>query len=45
MTEWPATLDRRYHDAVIFDLACVVEETEPEKVKARDSPRFLFRRL
>lgn len=45
MTEWPATLDRRYHDAVIFDLGCVVEEATPQTAKARDSTPFLFRRL
>ncbi|OSC24424.1 trehalose-phosphatase [Mycobacterium vulneris] len=45
MTEWPATLDRRYHDVVIFDLACVVVETAPETVQARDSTPLLLRRL
>ncbi|ASL15166.1 trehalose-6-phosphate phosphatase OtsB1 [Mycobacterium intracellulare subsp. chimaera] len=45
MTEWPATLDRRYHDAVIFDLACVVTETAPETTKAGDSTALLLRRL
>lgn len=45
VTEWRATLDRRYHDGVIFDLACVVEGTVPQTLKARDSTPFLFRRL
>jgi alpha,alpha-trehalase len=45
VTERPATLDRRYHDAVIFDLACVVEETAPDTVQARDSTPLLLRRL
>lgn len=45
MTEWPATLDRRYHDAVIFDLGSVVEETTKQTAKARDSTPLLFRRL
>lgn len=45
VTEWPVTLDRRYHDAVIFDLACVVVETTPETVQARDSTPLLLRRL
>lgn len=45
VTEWPATLDRRYHDAVIFNLACVVTDTAPEAAKARDSAPFLLRRL
>ncbi len=45
VTEWPATVDRRYHDAVIFDLACVVTETAPGTLKACDSTPLLLRRL
>lgn len=45
VTEWAATLDKRYHDAVIFDLACVVTEPAPEAAEARDSAPLLLRRL
>lgn len=45
MTEWPATLDKRYHDAVIFNLDCVVSQPAPETAKARDSAAPLLRRL
>lgn len=45
VTEWPATIDRRYHEAVIFDLACVLTETAPETAQVRDSTPFLLRRL
>ena len=45
VTEWPATVDRRYHDAVIFDLACVVTEPAPGTLKAGDSTPLLLRRL
>lgn len=43
MTEWPATIDRRYHDAVIFDLGCVVSETAHGLATARDSAPLLRR--
>ena len=45
MTEWPATIDRRYHDAVILDLDCVVSETAPDTVETLDSTVPLLRRL
>ena len=32
MTTRPATIDRRYHDAVILDLRCVVAAAEPSTV-------------
>ena len=45
MTEWPATIDGRYHDAVIFELDTVITETAPGAVEARDSTIPLLRRL
>ena len=45
MTEWPATVDRRYHDAVILGLDSVVTGTAPDGVEARDSTVPLLRRL
>lgn len=45
MTEWPATVDRRYHDAVILALDSVVAETTPDGAEARDSTVPLLRRL
>ena len=45
MTEWPATIDRRYHDAVILGLDSVVTETIPGAVEALDSTVPLLRRL
>ena len=45
MTEWPATIDRRYHDAVILGLDSVVNETAPGVFEARDSTVPLLRRL
>lgn len=45
VTEWPATIDRRYHDAVILGLDCVVEQTEAGTVEPRDSTVPLLRRL
>ncbi len=45
MTEWRATLDRRYHDAAIFDLASVVVETAPKTLQAPRSTPLVFRRL
>ncbi|ORW26200.1 trehalose-phosphatase [Mycobacterium palustre] len=45
MTEWPATIDRRYHDAVILGLDSVVDETAPGVAEARDSAGPLLRRL
>ncbi len=45
MTEWPATIDRRYHDAVILGLDCMVTETAPATVETRDSTVPLLRRL
>ncbi len=45
MTERPATIDRRYHDAVILGLDCVVAKAEPGHVEARDSTIPLLRGL
>ncbi|HTX93936.1 MAG TPA: trehalose-phosphatase [Mycobacterium sp.] len=48
MTETPATIDRRYHDAVILGLDCVVDETPPAAAQAvapRDSAVPLLRRM
>jgi alpha,alpha-trehalase len=44
-TEWPATIDRRYHDAVIFGLDSVITETAPGAVATGDSTVPLLRRL
>ena len=45
MTESPATIDRRYHDAVIFDLDSVVAGAASGDVRAFDSTVPLLRRL
>ncbi len=45
MTEWPATIDRRYHDAVILGLDSVIFETGPGTVEIRESTIPLLRRL
>ena len=45
MTERPATIDRRYHDAVILGLDCVIAKAAPGHVKARDSTVPLLRSL
>src|SRR6516225_1912572 len=45
VTEWPATIDRRYHDAVILGIDSVVTETAPGVVEALDSAVPLLRRL
>jgi alpha,alpha-trehalase len=45
VTEWAATIDRRYHDAVIFDLAGVVADAPSGDVHAFDSTVPLLRRL
>jgi alpha,alpha-trehalase len=45
MTEWPAAVDRRYHDAVIFDLDGLVADTASGGVRAFDSTVPLLRRL
>ncbi|MGO9155959.1 hypothetical protein [Mycobacterium sp.] len=45
MTEWPAAVDRRYHDAVIFDLDGLVTETVSASVRAFDSTVPVLRRL
>ena len=37
VTEWPVAVDRRYHDAVIFGLDCVITQTAPGVAEARDS--------
>lgn len=46
MTEWPATIDRRYHDAVIFDLdTLVITDPASLRVRASASTVPLLRRL
>ncbi len=45
MTEWPATIDKRYHDAVILGVDSVVIETAIDGVEAQDSTVPLLRRL
>ncbi|MGZ4510915.1 MAG: hypothetical protein ACXVX4_06100 [Mycobacterium sp.] len=45
MTEWPVAVDRRYHDAVIFGLDCVITQTAPGVAEARDSTAVFLRRL
>jgi alpha,alpha-trehalase len=45
MTEWPTAVDRRYHDAVIFDLDGLVTETVSGGVRVFDSTVPLLRRL
>src|SRR5690242_7452277 len=45
VTEWRATIDRRYHEAVIFELAGVVAGTDSGDVHAADSAVPLLRRL
>jgi alpha,alpha-trehalase len=45
VTEWAATVDRRYHDAVILGLDSVLTETAPGAVEACDSTVPLLRRL
>ncbi len=48
VTEWPATIDRRYHDAVILDVCCVVAETASIAAgvfESRNSIVPLLRRL
>jgi alpha,alpha-trehalase len=45
VTEWPAIIDTRYHDAVILNLDCMVAETAPDAVEALDSAIPLLRRL
>ncbi len=48
VTEWAATVDRRYHDAVILGLDSVITETASgttEIIETRDSTVPLLRRL
>jgi alpha,alpha-trehalase len=45
VTEWPATIDRRYHDAVILGIDSVIAETAPGSIEAFDSAVPLLRRL
>jgi alpha,alpha-trehalase len=45
VTEWPATIDRRYHDAVIMNLAAVVADTASGDAHAFDSTVPLLHRL
>ncbi len=47
VTEWPATIDRRYHDAVIFKLCSLVAENGRQggAIETRDSTIPLLRRL
>jgi alpha,alpha-trehalase len=45
VTEWPATIDRRYHDAVILEFDAVVVTTAPGGIRVLDSTVPLLRRL
>ncbi|MGD1173213.1 trehalose-phosphatase [Mycobacterium seoulense] len=45
MTEWAVIVDRRYHDAVILGIDCVVAQTAPGAVEARDSTAAFLQRL
>lgn len=45
MTEWPVSVDRRYHDAVILGLDCLVAQPATGPVEARDSTAAFLRRL
>jgi phosphoglycolate phosphatase-like HAD superfamily hydrolase len=45
VTEWPVTIDRRYHDAVILDLDSVVTKPENGRAQAFESAVPLLRRL
>ncbi|MCV7310410.1 trehalose-phosphatase [Mycobacterium paraffinicum] len=45
VTEWPVTVDRRYHDAVILGLDCVVVEPAPGVVEARGSTAGFLQRV
>jgi alpha,alpha-trehalase len=45
VSEWPITVDRRYHDAVILGLDCVVAEPVPGVVEARVSTAGFLQRL
>ncbi|MCV7053267.1 trehalose-phosphatase [Mycobacterium heidelbergense] len=45
VTEWPATIDRRYHDAVLLGPDTVVTRTAPGVSEIRDSAVPLLRRL
>lgn len=46
VTEWPATIDGRYHDAVVFDLdAMVFTDSASGRVRAFDSTVPLLRQL
>jgi alpha,alpha-trehalase len=45
VTEWPATIDRRYHDAVLLGLDCVITETAAGAFEACEPTVPLLRRL
>lgn len=45
VTEWPATIDRRYHDAVILNLDGVLSAAASGGFRASDSTGPLLRRL
>lgn len=45
MTEWPATVDKRYHDAAFLGLDSVVTEIASDGVEALDSTVPFLRRL
>lgn len=45
VTEWPVTIDRRYHDAVILGLDCVIAQPAPGIAKTHDSTAGFLRRL
>jgi alpha,alpha-trehalase len=45
VSEWAATVDARYHDAVILGLDCVVAQPASDVIEARDSAAALLRKL
>ncbi|BBX73072.1 trehalose-phosphatase [Mycobacterium shinjukuense] len=45
MTDWPAAIDRRHHDAVIFGLDVLVTDTASGGVRVFDSTVPVLRRL
>lgn len=45
VTEWAVTVDRRYHDAVILGLDCVLARTAPGAAEAHDSTAAFLQRL
>ncbi len=45
VTEWPATIDRRYHDGAIFGIDCLLDGTTPGDAEALESAIQLLRKL